>query len=143
MKYNDALIIWLVTSISLILITSAIKDTNWFFVLVLLIFASFIGLSFTKTKSVKLVSLCILGGLFFSILSSVSLLDNYINSQIEDQDGIAVTNTLSYLYLGEDGWSKELFRSAYELSFSISIFLFIAYILSLFCIVYSYKEKQK
>ena len=140
MKYKKALIIWLLTSISLVLITYVIKDTNWFFYLVLLIFISFTGLTFLKTKSAKLVSYCILSGLIFSILSTVSLLDNYIRSQIENQDGIAITNTLSYLYLGEDGWSKELFQSAYELSFAISIFLFIAYILSLFFIVYSDKN---
>jgi hypothetical protein len=81
-----------------------------------------------------------LGGLTFSILSTVSLLDNYMRSQIENQDGIAVTNTLSYLYFGEDGWSKELFRSAYEISFSISISLFIFYILLLFSIVYSSRK---
>jgi len=140
MKYNKALIIWLLASSSLILITYAIKDTKWFLYLVLLIFISFTGLTFLKTKSSIMVSFSILGGLIFSVLSTVSLLDNYIRSQIEEQDGIAITNTLSYLYLGEDGWSKELFRSAYELSFNISIILFIAYILSLFFIVYSYKK---
>lgn len=140
MKYNKGLIIWLFASIILVLIAYAIKDTSWFLSLVILIFISFTVLTYLKTKSLKLVSFSILGGLIFSILSTISLLDNYVRSQIEIQDGIAITNTLSYLYLGEDGWSKELFRSAYELSFTISIILFIAYILSLFFVVYSNKQ---
>jgi hypothetical protein len=132
--------VWLVASILLISACFYIYDTSWFFPIVVFVFISFILLTFLKTRSLKLVSFGLLGGLTFSILSTVSLFDNYMRSQIENQDGIAVTNTLSYLYFGEDGWSKELFRSVYEMSFSVSMSLFILYIFLLFYIVYNSRK---
>jgi hypothetical protein len=139
--YKKLLIVWLVASIFLISTCLYIYDTNWFFPIVVCVFISFILLTLIKTRSLKLVSFGLLGGLTFSVLSTVSFLDNYMRAQVENQDGIAVTNTLSYLYFGEDGWSIELFRSGYEMSFSISMSLFILYVLVLFYVVYSNREK--
>jgi|GEM_PF-2412983 len=134
--YKKLLAAWLVTSVFIILGIYIVYDTKLFFPAVIFIFTSIVILTFLKTRSIKLVSYCFLSALIFSVLSTISFLDNYIRSQIEDQDGIAITNTLTYLFLGEDGWSKELFRSAYELSFNISIVLLISYIMLVFFMVY-------
>lgn len=64
----------------------------------------------------------------FTILSSVALGQNYTVSLIpEANDGIGISNFLAAFLLPEDGWTKELFLSKFELYLGISILLILLY----------------
>lgn len=84
--------------------------------------------TFYRTKTFMYIPRVILGAVLFSIISTISLYDNYVSSSLVKQDGITISNKLAYLYIGEDGWSQEAFRSAYDRAFMISIVLLIVYI---------------
>lgn len=63
-----------------------------------------------------------------SILAAISLGQNYTQSLIpEANDGMGISNHLAYWIIGEDGWSKELFRASFEQSLYITLLLIIAY----------------
>ena len=73
-----------------------------------------------------------------AILSSVALGQNYTVSLIaEANDGIGISNFLATFLLPEDGWTKEMFLSKFELYLGISIALILLYFI--FVIV----EKRK
>ena len=64
----------------------------------------------------------------FIILSSVALGQNYTNSLIPKvNDGIGISNFLATFLLPEDGWTKEMFLSKFELYLGISIALILIY----------------
>ncbi|KQL34367.1 hypothetical protein [Psychrobacillus sp. FJAT-21963] len=82
-------------------------------------------------NSIK-ISTALLPLLFFSILSNVTLSQNYTQSLLsEANDGIGVSNFLSSFILPDDYWSQELFHSSYELTTNLSLLLLIVYILTI------------
>ncbi|WP_419875225.1 hypothetical protein [Candidatus Pristimantibacillus sp. PTI5] len=63
-----------------------------------------------------------------SIVAVICLAQNYTQNLIpEVNDGIGASNKVAYWILGEDGWSKETFRDAFEKSIYLTLFLIIAY----------------
>lgn len=63
-----------------------------------------------------------------SILGAGSLGQNYTQSLIpEANDGLGISNAIAYWIIGEDGWSQEMFRNAFELSLYISLILIVIY----------------
>ena len=63
-----------------------------------------------------------------SILGAGSLGQNYTQSLIpEANDGLGISNTIAYWIIGEDGWSQEIFRNTFELSFVVSLILIVTY----------------
>jgi energy-coupling factor transporter transmembrane protein EcfT len=121
--------IWFIISILLLVFSWINVDDAWFLHSLIIIFSTLIVITYIKTRRLDYLSYIILAACIFSVLSTFSLYDNYITSKIEDQDGIAISNSMTYLYLGEDRWSEESFRSAYEKAFSISMILLVVYIL--------------
>ncbi len=82
---------------------------------------------FAIQKKVKF-STALLPLLLFSIVANVALAQNYTQSLIpEANDGMGISNLLAYFLIGDDRWSHELFRSAYNLSTTITILFLIAY----------------
>lgn len=65
----------------------------------------------------------------FSMLATVCLAQNYTASLIPGmQDGISISNTLAYYLIGEDGWSQEKFRTAFQYAVVSSILCLMLYI---------------
>jgi hypothetical protein len=63
-----------------------------------------------------------------SLIAAVCLAQNYSQSLIPGiQDGIAISNMVSYWIIGEDGWSQELFKQWFVGFTIISILFTIAY----------------
>ncbi|MCF2943100.1 hypothetical protein [Paenibacillus tarimensis] len=63
-----------------------------------------------------------------SIIALIGLGQNYTQSLVNrGEDGIAVSNQAAYWILGEDRWSVERFRLAYETSLYLTIFLLVLY----------------
>jgi Na+-transporting NADH:ubiquinone oxidoreductase subunit NqrE len=57
-----------------------------------------------------------------SILATGSLGQNYTQSLIpEANDGLGISNAIAYWIIGEDRWSREMFRNAFELSLYLSL----------------------
>lgn len=71
----------------------------------------------------------ILISIILSIIANISLSQNYTNSLIpEVNNGIGISNIISYWIIGEDNWSKELFKTLYDQSIYITLFLLLFYI---------------
>ncbi|SDT00057.1 hypothetical protein SAMN05444162_2811 [Paenibacillaceae bacterium GAS479] len=67
--------------------------------------------------------------IFGSLLSNISLAQNFTQSQIpEVNDGIAISNRISYWIIGEGNWSPERFGAFYEQSVFITIALMFVYV---------------
>jgi hypothetical protein len=63
-----------------------------------------------------------------SLLAVVCLAQNYTQSLIpEANDGIAISNQIAYLIIGEDGWSHDLFRRTFKQSIYLTLILFLTY----------------
>lgn len=63
-----------------------------------------------------------------SLLTAVCLSQNYTQSLIpEANDGIGISNQISYWIIGEDGWSNNMFRKWFEQSVYFTLFLLAAY----------------
>lgn len=63
-----------------------------------------------------------------SVLGACSLGQNYTQSLIpEANDGLGISNSIAYWIIGEDGWSQEMFRNAFELSLYVSLALIVIY----------------
>ena len=91
----------------------------------------FIVLILAINKTIKFSS-SILILLVFSIITNVALAQNYTQSLIpEANDGLSISNQLSYMIIGEDRWSHELFESTYNTSTILSILLIVVYLLTL------------
>ena len=98
-------------------------------------------LVFAIQKKVKF-STALLPVLLFSIVANVALAQNYTQSLIpEANDGMGISNRLAYFLIGDDRWSHELFRSAYNLSTTITIVFLIVYSLVL-VLERVYKRKE-
>ena len=97
-----------------------------------IIFVYFIVmLVFAIQKKVKF-STALLPVLLFSIVANVALAQNYTQSLIpEANDGMGISNPLAYFLISDDRWSPELFRSAYNISTTITILFLIIYSLAL------------
>jgi hypothetical protein len=62
------------------------------------------------------------------LLAVACLAQNYTQSLIsEANDGIGISNQVAYWIIGEDGWSRALFRRMFEQSINFTLFLFLAY----------------
>ncbi|WP_231505601.1 hypothetical protein [Bacillus sp. EB01] len=63
-----------------------------------------------------------------SLLAAVCLAQNYSHSLVPGiEDGIAISNMVSYWIIGEDGWSKVLFKQWFEGFTIISLLFIISY----------------
>ena len=66
--------------------------------------------------------------IFINLLSSVSLGVNYIASAVPSlNDGIGIHNFLAYWIIGEDNWSIGLFKTYFDYSVCIGLFLILLY----------------
>jgi hypothetical protein len=67
--------------------------------------------------------------LILSLLSNIALAQNYTSSLIPGYaDGIAISNKVAYWIIGEDGWSQQVFKKAFDTSVWISFTLVITYV---------------
>lgn len=67
-------------------------------------------------------------GTGLSLLAAVCLAQNYTQSLIpEVNDGIGISNQVAYWIIGEDGWTKEMFRKSFEQSVYFTLLLLVAY----------------
>lgn len=97
-------------------------------VFILLLYGTIAGLFISKRK--MKMSQAVIPMIAFAILSSVALGQNYTKSLIpEVNDGIGISNFLATFLLPEDGWTKEMFLSKFELYLGISIVLILLYFL--------------
>jgi len=66
--------------------------------------------------------------IFINLLSSLSLGVNYVASAVPSlNDGIGIHSFLSYWIIGEDNWSINLFKSYFDYSVYIGLFLILLY----------------
>ena len=66
--------------------------------------------------------------LIFSVIVTVDLGVNFTAALCPQfNDGIGMHGVLSFLILGDDGWSAGRFHAAYQVSFFVSCFLTAAY----------------
>lgn len=132
---------WIIISILLLSFAVINTDERVFLPIIVLIASCMIVLTYLKTRELRYISRIILGASMFSILSMISLLDNYVSSRVENQDGISISNQLAYLYIGEDGWSQELFRSAFENALLVTGILVTLYFLVLIIEIGIFKKR--
>lgn len=67
-----------------------------------------------------------------SYLVTIDLGINYIAGAVPKlNDGIGLHSRLAFFIIGEDGWSLELFKKIYDISFTISIVLTLTFIILL------------
>ena len=67
-----------------------------------------------------------------SIVAVICLAQNYTQSIIiEANDGIGVSNQVAYSIIGDDNWSQDKFRKAFEKSIYITLVLIVAYPIAL------------
>ena len=98
------------------------------FLLGCLIFVAVSAIILRKIGAMHPYSIGIALAIGLSLLAVICLAQNYTQSLIpEANDGIGVSNPVAYLIIGEDGWSKDLFRKSFEQSIYFNLFLFIAY----------------
>jgi len=64
-----------------------------------------------------------------SYLVAIDLSINYVAGAIPKlNDGISIHSRFAFLIIGEDGWTVDLFKRVYDISFTISILLTLIYI---------------
>lgn len=64
-----------------------------------------------------------------SYLVTIDLGINYVAGAIPKlNDGIGLHSRFAFFIIGEDGWSLELFKKIYDISFTISIILTLIFI---------------
>lgn len=143
MMINKLLYSWIIISIVLLLLSWTRIDDKIFLPSIIIIIVSMVALTYFKTKQFSHILRIILGTCIFSILSTISLLDNYISSITAGSDGISISNKLAYLYIGEDQWSAELFRSTYEIAFHVSVVLCFFYMLALMMNIGMFRGQRK
>lgn len=97
-------------------------------VFILLLYGIMVGVFISK-RIIKM-SHAVIPMIAFTTLSSVALGQNYTNSLIPKvNEGIGISNFLATFLLPEDGWTKEMFLSKFELYLGISIALILIYFL--------------
>ncbi|MGW9127648.1 hypothetical protein ACWGPW_21915 [Paenibacillus chitinolyticus] len=76
-----------------------------------------------------------------SLISNISLSENYTHSLIpEVNDGIGISNKVSYWIIGDRGWSQEAFGTLFEWSVYVTMLLVILY---MFTVIIEKKKKEK
>lgn len=66
--------------------------------------------------------------ILFSLVTAVCLAQNYTQSLIpEVNDGIGISNQVAYWIIGEDGWSKDIFRTRFEASLYLTFAAIVLY----------------
>lgn len=99
-----------------------------FFILVCLIFVAVSIAVLSKTGVPYPFSKGIAIATGLSLLAVVCLAQNYTQSLIPvANDGIAISNQIAYLIIGEDGWSLDLFRRTFKQSIYFTLILFVTY----------------
>ena len=95
----------------------------------LLFFVLFMIMFYKRSEKPKRFSQPILVLFLFSLLVNVSLAQNYTTSLIpEAYDGIGISNFFSYMIITDNvRWSRELFKTYYNISTIVSFFLLILY----------------
>ncbi|MEH7113281.1 hypothetical protein V7124_12975 [Neobacillus niacini] len=97
-------------------------------VFIILLYGIIAGVFISKRK--MKMSQAVIPMISFAILSSVALGQNYTTSLIpEVNDGIGISNFLAAFLLPEDGWTKEMFLSKFELYLGISFAFILLYFL--------------
>jgi hypothetical protein len=98
------------------------------FILVCLIFVAVTIVVLRKTDVLYPYSKGIGLATGLSLLAVVCLAQNYTQSLIpEANDGIAISNQIAYLIIGEDGWSHDLFLRTFKQSIYFTLILFVTY----------------
>lgn len=97
-------------------------------VFIILLYGIIAGIVISKRK--MKMSQAVIPMIALAILSSVALGQNYTQSLISEvNDGIGISNFLAKFLLSEDGWTKEMFLSKFELYLGISIAFILLYFL--------------
>lgn len=89
----------------------------------------FFAFLYRKTDKPRKYSKGTLVLLLLSIIVNVALAQNYTESLLPFpvNDGIGISNSLAFLVIGDENWSKELFKLAYAYSTAISVGLLVIY----------------
>lgn len=91
-----------------------------------------IGLLFKYSRLSHPFSRAVLMLIILNVIASICLLENIVQNQNPVlNDGIGITNSLAYLIIGEDGWSHELFKSAFDQSIFMTKILLAVYLILL------------
>lgn len=70
----------------------------------------------------------ILLAFFVTAVVAICLAQNDTQSQIPGAaDGIGISNSVAYWIIGEDGWTADKFRNAFENAIYFALFLIFAY----------------
>lgn len=99
-----------------------------FYAALALVFLLIITL-FKRAGVAKPYSSLMLIATLFSVISTVCLAENYIQSLVPGiQDGISVSNPLAYYWIGDDRWTHAKFQAAFEYGVLASVLCLTAYI---------------
>ncbi|MDP5274564.1 hypothetical protein [Chengkuizengella axinellae] len=96
------------------------------------IFAALVKLSSSDDKKLNKYAPSLLPLFIFSIIVCFALWDNYstvIDPMYWSDGGIGMSNRLAYGFIGDNSWSIEKYKNAFELSMYISFSLFVFYII--------------
>lgn len=108
--------------------------------LISLVIWIFYAIVYKRTSTKYWLSKCLLPLLLFWILITVDLAVNFLGASIPElNDGIGLHGVLSYLIVGEKGWSLQLFEKLYHEAVYISLGLLVVY--SVLLVVEGKKDK--
>ncbi|SEG43462.1 hypothetical protein [Paenibacillus sp. UNC499MF] len=95
---------------------------------VCLIAATIWAVVMKKAKVNAVYSNTVLMLLFCALVAAIGLSQNYTQSLIpEATDGIGIANDVAYWIIGEGNWSTARFKSFFEMSLYVSLFLVVLY----------------
>lgn len=97
-----------------------------FIIVIFIIWGIYVSAMKKKQKEKYKFSNAMLPLILSSLIVTICLGLNYLETY-SYQDGIAISNFISYWIIGEDYWSTQLFRSYFNYSLIISIALTIMY----------------
>ncbi len=104
----------------------------FFYHLAFLLIVLLIYLLFKKAGVAYPLSRVLLVALIFSVLATACLGQNYTTSLIPGvHDGIAVSNSLAFFIMGDDGWSHEQFERYFDGFLTASLILMVLYLAAL------------
>jgi len=102
------------------------------FLIILLFICALLYMLFRKANVSYPLSRTLSLLLMFMVLAAACLGQNYSQSLIPgSSDGIAVSNYLAYVIMGEDDWSIERFKSYFDAAVSASLISMVLYIAAL------------
>jgi hypothetical protein len=123
--------VWLIMSLILIVVSFIEVDDQFFVIALPLILGSlfWINVSYSSYQYKYTVNFAIL--VLVSMVSCWSLYSNYFVALTDNSsEGIGISNSLAYLYIGEDGWSVQLFEKVFHIAAVVSVVIMMALIIT-------------